>query len=346
MGKFDDIPVFSKFADLPETSMVSKFADQVPAEFPEFSVAWVLQWYIRAMNGWGGKRPVKSHGLGESHLCTLQRLQKAPIGKKDARKLTEEDVIEHCQMRIETVVAATINQDVGYLHGALKYVKGSPGGCKEIKAGVIPDVRKYLVTNGLIGKSTPRTRVPTDAELESLLAEFAKEPYRPNKTRIVAMPDIIAFALVSSRRVGEICSITHTDVNWDHKDEKGNPAPMYTVRNMKHPTKKDLCKTFPLFPELAVIVKRQPRKDGEDRIFPFNKKSVSAKYTRAKKALGIVNLRFHDCRREAITNWLKKFTPHQVRHYVSGHLNTVILERVYDATDPAGGHALMQSATR
>ncbi len=307
------------------------------ADFTPFSVAWALQWYIEAMNGWSGKRPVKP--LGTSHEYTLRRLQSSPIGKIDARKLTEEDVISHCEMRIKDVCAATINQDVGYLHGALKYVRAAPGGCKQIVAHVVPDVRPFLVKNGYIGKSTPRTRVPTDAELEILLAEAAKPPKKANKSRIYAMPDMIAFALVSSRRIGEICSITHSDVKWDNLDDKGNPAPTYTVRNMKHPTRRDLCKTFPLFPELAEIISRQLRTPGEDRIFPFRKQSVGARYTRMKARLGIENLHFHDNRREAITNWLKKFTPHQVRHYVSGHLNTVILERVYDATNPADGFA-------
>ena len=322
----------------------AQFAAQQKPQ-PDYTVAWAIRWFMDAMNGTGGKRAIKP--IGESHGYTLNRLLRAPIARKDARKLTEEDIIEHCEWRMAGgVCAATINQDVGYLHGALKYVRAAPGGCKEIKASVIVDVRPFLLKNGYIGKSTPRTRVPTDEELAQLLAEASKPPKKVTRNYIHALPDMIAFALVSSRRIGEICSITHSDVDWEHLDEAGKPAPMYTVRNMKHPTRKDLCKTFPLFPELAEIIKRQPRAEGQDRIFPFRKQSVSAKYTRLKKKLGIEGLHFHDNRREAITTWLKKFTPHQVRHYVSGHLNTVILERVYDATDPAGGHALVSEADR
>jgi hypothetical protein len=51
-------------------------------------------------------------------------------------------------------------------------------------------------------------------------------------------------------------------------------------------------------------------------------------------------LRFHDNRREAITRWIAKLDKNlrKVR-MVSGHENTLILERVYDATDPATLHA-------
>lgn len=308
------------------------------------TVAWVIEMYIRAMNGFEGQRPVKV--LGKSHEYNLRLTQRSPIAKKDATKLTEDDIIEHCQWRIESVKAATINQDVTYLHGALKYIRAARRDCREIKAHVIPDARKFLVKNGYIGKSNPRTRVPTDAEIERLLNFFSIPPKIKHQNFIGAMPDMIAFALASSRRIGEICSIERKDVDWDHKDEHGLPAPMYTVRKMKHPTKKDHTKTFPLFPELAVILLRQPVKPGDDRFFPFKKESCSAKYTMAKKVLGILDLRFHDNRREAITNWLKKMTPHQVRHFVSGHESVKMIESNYDVTDPADGHALIHLGTQ
>jgi integrase len=337
MGKFDDIPVFNKFADLPDEPVV-------PAKFAEFSISWVIQWFIDEMNGTEGKRAVKP--LGPSHYYTLRRFQSSPIGKIDARNLTEDDVIDHCKLRLEKVAAPTINQDVGYLNGALKYVKAARRDCKEIKAGVIKDVRPFLFKNGYIGKSDPRTRLPTDEEIAKLLERAAKPLNRKNKTVIYAMPDILAFKLVSARRIGEVCRITHSDVEWDHKDDAGNPAPIYWVRDMKHPTKKKgNDSAFTLFPELAEIIRRQPRKEGDDRIFPFNSKSVTAKFIRLKKDLGIEGLHLHDFRGEAITNWLKKLTPQKVRKFVSGHKTSAIFDRVYDRTDPADGHdALRQSA--
>lgn len=321
------------------------YADFVAAKqghsYAEFSVAWVIELFIREMNGWAGCRPVKVLGL--SHEYNLRVTQRAEIGKKDSRTLTEDDIIDHCKERIKEVCAATINQDVGYLHGALKYIRAARRDCREIKAHVIKDVRPFLVKNGFIGKSNPRKRVPTDDEIERLLNFFSVAPKRKHRNFIYAMPDIIAFALASARRIGEICRIERSDVNWEHKDKEGKPAPMYTVRKMKHPTKKNHTKTFPLYPELAEILLRQPVKQGDDRFFPFMSASVSAKYTLAKKALGIVDLRFHDNRREAITQWLRKFTPHQVRHFVSGHDSVKMIESNYDATDPSDGHALVRN---
>lgn len=317
------------------------------SDFQPFTIAWLIQRYIEDMDSAGARRAKRE--MGESKRCTLRRLQKEPLlGPLDGRTFVDDDLIEHCKERIKTVCPATINQEVGYLNVVFTYAGSAWKDCKKIISNTpISQAKAFLKEHGYIGKSTPRTRVPTDEEIATLLELARREPKVNRKNVIRAMPDIIAFALVSSRRQGEICSIMHGDIDWNHKDDQGREAPMYTVRNMKHPTKKDFKKTFPLFPELAEIIKRQPRlrpDDPTERVFPYNKKCVSQKYIKLKKDAGIENLHFHDNRREAITRWLKKFTPHQVRHFVSGHENTVILERNYDATDPADGHELARAA--
>jgi integrase len=325
----------NKFSDLGEPQL---------SDFEPLSIAWAVQIHIEEMNGWSGRKPVKQGGLGQSHCYTLRNLQRWQIGKRDATKLTEDDIIEHCKWRLDQgVMPSTINQDVGYLSGALKYVRAARRDCKGIQHNVIKDVRPFLVANGYIAKSIPRKRVPTDEEIHQLLALAGQPQKTKHKNTIYAMPDIIACGLVSSRRIGEIMGVRRSCIDWDHKDKDGLPAPTYTVEKMKHPTKKDHTKTFPLFPELAEIFKRQPIKPGdEDRVFPFLAKSVGAKYTRFKNQLGIKNLRFHDNRRAAITYWLTKMTPHQVRHFISGHESVKMIESNYDATDPALGHAIFR----
>lgn len=144
-----------------------------------------------------------------------------------------------------------------------------------------------------------------------------------------AMMALMAAAIVSSRRLGELCRMTHGDVDW----AKG----IYWVRDCKHPTrKKGNDKDFALLPELGEIILRQPRLDANDpteRIFPYDEHTASSRGTLARKALGIIGLRTHDNRREAISRWLKKLGPHKVKRYVSGHDNMRTLERHYDGTE-------------
>lgn len=297
----------------------------VPPANDEPTVGDLLALFIRDID------PIKK--IGPSHMSTLKRLQRSKMGSVIATKFTANDLIQHCKERQdEGVCPATVTQDVTYLRkpfGLAKVMWKIP-----VTATTIKDALPFLKSMGLIGKSEPRTRVPTDEEIERLLAYFAKPPRRITKSTIMAMPDMIAFALASTRRVSEICRFTHGDINWQ--------TMMYTVRDLKHPSKKKgNDKEFTLFPELAVIIKRQPRRDPNDPtecVFPFRSQSVSQKYTIAKNKLGIINLHFHDNRREAITRWLAIFSPHEVK-LISGHETIHILERVYDATDPATLHA-------
>lgn len=301
------------------------------------TVSQLIERFIDEMNGTNGQPGIKAMGL--SHRYTLRVIERLPIGAKNASDLKKTDVMDMVKELRRSVTASTANQYVCFLRGVLKYAPSAWDDCEDISDASIAAAKPMLVKYQLIGKSAPRKRVATEAELDALLGYYAT-PNRRGKKRFIRMPDVLAFALASTRRIGEICRIRRPDIDWDRKDADGNPTPMYLVRDLKHPTKKiGNHKFFPLFAELAEIIRLQPIHPTDDRVFPFNAKSCSASYTNAKKALGIQGLRFHDNRRLAITRWLAKLkNPHQVK-LISGHETTLILERVYDATDPATLHA-------
>lgn len=264
---------------------------------------------------------------GQSHLSCLRRLQTYPITEREAAHLTKHDVIDHVKMRRLTVCAATAMHDITFLRGVLQYAPSAWDDCENVSAAPIVAAMPMLTKHGLVGKSTPRKRRPTDEEITALL-DYLGEQDENDRTQIKMVP-VVMFALASTRRRGEICRLQWGDVDFS--------ARTYMIRDMKHPTKKKgNHKTFALLPELAAIVMGQLRvtSSPEERVFPYNDKSVGARYTLAKKALGIEDLRFHDNRREAISRFLSRgLQPHQVR-LISGHENTVILEKVYDRRSP------------
>ena len=150
----------------PKVSYADFIATQKRPNFKIGTVAWLIQRFINEMNGWDGKPPVRE--LGGSHEYILRRLQREPIGEKCASKLTKHDVIEHCKERIKAVCPATINQDITYLTGVLKYAPSAWDDCEDISDAAISAARPFLVKHAYIGKSVPRTRVPTDGEIEQL----------------------------------------------------------------------------------------------------------------------------------------------------------------------------------
>ena len=284
--------------------------------------------FIDEMNGTENKPGIDP--LGISHWYCLRRLKRYLIADKQAHELRKNDIIEHVKVRrAEGVCAATAMHDITFLRGVLQYAPSAWEDCDEVSAASIVAALPMLTKHGLIGKSTPRKRRPTDDEIHRLV-EFLGE--QDTRAKIKVVPCLM-FALASTRRRGEICRMQWGDIDWDKKT--------YMVRDLKHPTqKKGNHVTFPLFGELAQIIKAQPRltDDPAERVFPYNPQSLGARYTLAKKALGIEDLRFHDNRREAISRYLKLLSPHEVR-LISGHRNTIILERVYDGRKPEDLHA-------
>jgi integrase len=294
--------------------------------FAKGTVAWVVQRMILDI---ASQESMKQ--LGVTHLYGLRAIQRMPIGSRKAAELKRPDFIEFVKWRRQEVGAATANQTISMLRGAFKYASATWADCEDL-GGVVVEISAampYLQKHSLVSKSTPRTRRPTEEEIAKLLAYYEEHP-----GRVIRMPDIIAFALVSSRRISEICRITHGDVDYD--------TATYWVRDLKHPTKKKgNDKEFLLFPVIEQIIRRQPRlrpDDPSERVFPFIPECVSQSFITAKKAVAaetgdptILTLRLHDHRAEAISKWLLSgMPPEDVRLAVSGHNDTRILETVYD----------------
>lgn len=112
------------------------------------------------------------------------------------------------------------------------------------------------------------------------------------------------------------------------------------VRDLKNPKGKGYHGVFPLLGRAWDIVMAQPRLTDKpsERIFPFNPKTCSARYTLAKAALGITGLRLHDSRRHKFSGMLEQgYSVAQVQQ-VSLHTNANILLGSYVTTDPASVH--------
>ena len=288
---------------------------------PKLTIAMLIQ---RVMDDVAAS-PTTIRQFGTSALFTLKRLQREPIGAVPAAELAKHHVIDHCKRRRLKVCAATTKGDITALRGVINHAAATFPDCEDLSLAAFEAAKHFLVKNNLIGKSTPRSRRPTDEEIGALLADLAISDAHPN-TNIKMVP-VVLFGLASSRRRGEIVRIPHGDVDYENK--------VYWVRDVKHPTKKkgnDKC--FTLWPELEQIIKAQPRltpDDPAELILPYNGESVGKRYIDAKKRCGIVNLRFHDNRREAVSRWLLKLgSGDKVRKLVSGHDTEKVFNSVYD----------------
>jgi integrase len=167
------------------------------------------------------------------------------------------------------------------------------------------------------GKSRGRDRRPTIDEIDRLIAYF-RDSFVGHPDSI-PMASVIVFAMYSTRRQEEIATIRWSDL--EHA-----PRKRILVRDMKHPGQKignDVWCDLPA--EAMRVILSMPRVD--QRIFPHNHRSISSRFTRACKVIGIKDLHFHDLRHEGVSRLfeLGETIPHVAA--VSGHRDWKSLKR-------------------
>ncbi len=276
--------------------------------------AWLIEKFIDERGKPGGR------SIGVSHMYTLRRLQEAPIGAKQHDKLKPIDFIDHCKARRAAgVMPQTINQDMTYASGVLKYAfevwEMPEDGLKAYKRA-----KPVLNREQLIGKSTPRDRLPTQEELDLLRAHFEKQNAR--KRNQIDMVKVMEAELKTGRRISEICRIERQHVNVEERT-----CWVYNLKNSKgkgfHAKFALIEGAWELFERRLAEIPNHP----EARLFPWNPKSCGARYTMAKHELQqehpdlFKNLRMHDNRAKCFVVLMldKGYSAEQVQKGVSLH---------------------------
>lgn len=264
--------------------------------------------------------------VGRTKKYVLDMLFDSDIAKVSLSDLSVNHVIEHCRERAAAGAGpSTVNHDVSYLSAVLRTAKPVYG----IEYTQCPshDARPLLLKMGLIGKSNRRNRRPQENELPDIEAGLKKR----SEHRAAKIPylDILNFSILTCMRIGEVCKIV-----WDDVDTKNRSV---IVRDRKDPRKKTgNHMVVPLLGDAWVILQKQPKTD--DRIFPYNPRSVSAGFQRVRNKLDIDNLRYHDLRREGASRLFEAgFSIEEVAQ-VTGHRSLNLLWQVYTELYPQTLH--------
>ena len=306
----------------------AEFLAAQEAKKTEGSLAWLIERFINEMNGMDGRQAVRP--LGPSHHYALKRLQRYELARMVAGEVRKQDIIEFCKWRRQSATSATVGQDVMYLSGVLKYAGSAWDDCEHISDAPITAAKPFLNKHDLIGKSTPRSRRPAQEELDRLIAYFTESNQHANTE--IDMVKITRWQVASGRRISETCRLMWGD--WDKENHT------ILVRKMKDPKRRDKMKVVAL-PESAqaMLIEMEPHRlfpdDPTERIFPYNAKSAGAAYTRAKKDLGIKNLRLHDSRRECYTRLVEdEGYSLEEAILVTGHETIAVAQRTYLSQKP------------
>lgn len=289
----------SQTKTFPTKTAAKTWADRIERELAELdargekvgrdqTIAQLIDWRIEELGD--------AKGISKTQAGNMSRLREG-LGDKVAQRLTANDIIEHARRRVEgrhvmangqlipACAPATMNVELGYLSELLKLAGPMLG----VRPAIDPvaEARPVLRLLKLVGKSKRRERRPTADELQRLRAHFEAAAWRSE----IPMPDIIDFAIMTAKRESEI-----TRLLWSDLEASTRTA---LLRDAKHPRHKEgNHKRFALLGAAWELVQRQPRMKDEDRIFPYNPKSIGTAFTRACAKLGIEDLHFHDLRHE------------------------------------------------
>ena len=259
---------------------------------------------------------------GRTKRYVIQMLIDSEISKIQSNKLRTSDLIKHCTNRKKAGAGpATIYHDIAYLRSVMK--KALPVFDVDANFQIFEEAVPTLIDMKLVGKSQKRTRRPTANELELLIKGLTERENQQGGT--IPFVDILNFSILTCMRIGEVCKIEWKDLNNDHKT--------IIVKDRKDPRKKEgNHMTVPLLAGSYDLVKKQPETD--DRIFPYNSRSVTAGFQRVRNDLGITDLRYHDLRREGASRLFEKGYSIEEVAQVTGHRNLNILWQVYTQLFP------------
>lgn len=247
-------------------------------------------WTVRQCLEWYMEKQAKITPWGRSKDADLNRLLGYDIAKRQARDLVMQDYVKHAEgRRLGGTGPATVLNDMVWLRIVLRAARASEGVPVDLQQ--IEDAMGDLMGRRVIAKSRRRERRLRKGEEPRLLEYFRA------KGGSIPMDEIMLFALATARREDEI-----TQIKWTDLDRDSGTAWLHDV---KHPRSKiGNDKEFRVLASAWEIIDRQPTKDNE-RVFPYNAKTVGTYFTNACHILAIKNLHFHDLRHEATSRFFE-----------------------------------------
>ncbi|MDG1097531.1 MAG: site-specific integrase [Methylophilaceae bacterium] len=234
-------------------------------------------------------------------IYRLRAISRKSISKLSINLLSPSKIAEYRDERLKHIKPNTLIRELAYISSIINHARREWG---FNISNPVTLVRKPKVPAG-------RSRILSNEEKILLLATYKQ--ITPNFFNIW-MPSIIEFALATAMRLGEITTLLWVNVDIDSRVAF---LPM---------TKNGSSRYVPLSTHAIEILKNLPNyKDL--RVFPVNKLSVTASFSRTSRKAQIKNIHFHDLRHTAITNMSGKINNVIELSNITGHKYLSMLKR-------------------
>jgi len=224
------------------------------------------------------------------------------LGQMQIGQITATDIADWREWRLREVAPGTVRREMVMLGAVFTQARKE---WRLISDSPMVDVRKPV-------EPPPRTRLPTDDEIARMM-QVAGDDLSAITARVV---HAFRFAIETGMRAGEIVGLT-----WDHVD---------LVNRVAHlpKTKNGMARDVPLSSEAVRLLEGLPKLET---VFGVQSHQVDALWRKTRAKAGIVGLRFHDSRAEAITRLSKKLDVLALARMI-GHKNISQLMTYYRET--------------
>jgi len=239
-------------------------------------------------------------GVSEDTI-RLKAMMRKPIARWSMANLSAARIAAFRDERIKEVSAGTVIRELAYLSAIINHARREWG----INVpNPVQMVRKPQSPQA-------RSRVLSEVEVEKLLQALEPSGRRSHWTK-----PAVQLGLATAMRRGELLSL-----RWEHVDLLGRTAFLPDTKNGE-------SRTVPLSSVAVQVLEALPRHIS-GVVIPVNFFTLDAAFKRALARAGLVDVRFHDLRRTAITRMAEKLPNVIELGAVSGHKSLMVLKRYY-----------------
>ena len=251
------------------------------------------------------EREVSSKKRSSADKYLIKNIMRHEIVSKVLAQISTTDVAKFRDARLETISGSSCNRELSILSDCIKRAINE-WGCY---------IRENPVKANLRCKeNNKRNRRLDVGEYEKLMSSC-------KNNRAFWCP-VIAFAIHTGMRRGELLNITWDMVQWDKK----------FIKLPAHITKTNRDRNVPLQPHAIEILQNLPRSLG-GKIFPIGIKNFERSWRAICKRANITGLRFHDLKREAVSRLFEKgLSVSEVQTFVGNSFATLSVYTEHNST--------------
>jgi integrase len=266
-----------------------------------------------------------------SKLASLRRMSRELQGDT-LQQLNPQYVLSYAKRRSQDVSESTLTKELGYLSSVIDYARtiwsiNAP-------SNAVKDTLPTLAKLKLVGGSRKRTRRLNEGEYELLMQGVGRQANSTSGNYWLG--PMVDLALTSGMRQREIHELQWVDVDFDRHT--------VAIQSRQTPGRKQGSDhVIPMLPAVREVLLREYEgmsrvtrnnrrlSTRPDHVFgkPARSSSISDRFARVCKRVGIEDLTFHDLRHEAISRLFEdeaKYTIPQVA-LISGHKTWQSLRR-------------------